>query len=224
MAGNGTAATVAGARRRKKPPRNLFEHQESARAAARAAQETPKMAILKKMLKAYAKGYRRAGPPPPPPPLETAKLAARVEKGLARGEPFERAATAALRKSMATPQRADYTAVTEPDDPFTKMWKAAQDASAESGEDPHAIFERIYADPRNREIVQQDKRSHFLKATGAALPLPPSTGPGLRPDQQANYRKPVHGDELTKQVVKLMKRDGLSFEAAATRALRGKAA
>jgi hypothetical protein len=234
----GSEVLIYKADRPKKPkrPRNLFELQEHARAAARAAQETPKMAILKKMLKAYAKGYRRAGPPPPPPPLDTAKLAARVEKGLARGEPFERAATAALRKSMASPggepetfagvhpQMAN-TAITDASSAYNRMMEKAQEVADATGETREAAFERVYRDPRNRAVVEQDKAQHFLRATKAAGPLTGSTGAGLRPDQQPNYRKPVVGDELSKRIVKALKRDpSLTFEAAATAALRGKAA
>jgi len=218
-----TAATVGGlGPRRRKKPRNLFEHQEAARAAARAAKEKPMSKTLRKMQRAFDKAAR---PPLPPPPLDAAKLARQVDKGLARGEPFETAATRALRKHLDVP--IPPTASIDPVDvssAYGRMMKAARETAAETGESPEEVFARIYADPQNRDIVTADKRDHFLRATKSALPLPPSTGPGLRPDQQPGYRKPIHGDELTKQVVKLMKRDGLAFEAAATRALRGKAA
>jgi hypothetical protein len=217
-----TAATVGGPRHRKKPTRNLFEHQEAARAAARAAKEKPMSKTYRKMLRAFNKAAR---PPAPPPPLDTAKLARQVGKGLARGEPFETAATRALRKQLDVPTPP--TASIDPVDvssAYGRMMKAARETAAQTGETPVEVFARIYADPQNRDIVAADKRDHFLRATKSALPLPPSSGPGLRSDQMPGYRKPVHGDELTKQVNKLMKRDGLSFEAAATRALRGKAA
>jgi hypothetical protein len=206
-----TAATVGGlGPRRRKKPRNLFEHQEAARAAARAAKEKKMTKLREKMQRAFNKAARL---PAPPPPLDAAKLARQLDKGLARGEPFERAATRALRKQLDVPTPP--TASIDPVDvssAYGRMMKAARETAAQTSETPEAVFARIYADPQNREVVTADKRNHFLRATKAALPLPPSTGPGL------------HGDELTKQVHKLMKRDGLSFEAAATRALRGRAA
>lgn len=227
-----TAANLGGlGPRRRKKPRNLFEHQEAARAAARAAKEKKMAKLREKMQRAFNKAAR---PPAPPPPLDTANLARQLAKGLALGETFEHAATRALHKVGATPggepetfagvrpQMAN-TAITDASSAYNRMMEKAQEVADATGETREEAFERIYADPRNAEIVREDKRDHFLRATKAAGPLTGSTGPGLRPDQMPNYRKPVVGTELTEKVQKLMKR-GLTFEAAATAAIRGKAA
>jgi hypothetical protein len=217
--GLGGAGGVVG-RRPTDHPMTIWEHQEAARGGSWKKKVSKMSKTYAKMCRAFDKAAR---PPAPPPPLDTAKLAQQVAKGLAAGEPFERAATKALRKvggrepfAGVRPTTAN-TAVTTVE--FDTMMAKAQEVADATGETKEQAFARVYADPRNRETVQKDKERHLRRAYGAALPLP-SSGPGLRPDQQ-----PVVGDELTKRVLKLRKRDpALTFEQAATQALRGRAA
>jgi hypothetical protein len=222
--------------RKPRRPRTLFDLQESARAAAR--EEKLMTKTYRKMMRAYARPSR---PPAAPPPLDIAKIDRRIAKGLAKGQPFEVAATRALRKSMATaggdpeyfenvrPGVADYTRVREiadpdddVDDPFAKMWKAALDLSGENGETPEVNFSRIYEDPRNRNgVVAADKAHHLARTTANALPLP-GAKPGWGP---ASAHNADWGDtaSVAKQIRKLRDR-GLDFEHAATAVLRGRAA
>jgi hypothetical protein len=170
------------------------------------------------------------------PPLDTGKLAKRLSKRLARGEDFERASTAVL-KSMATaggdpeffegvePRTADYLDVREADSTspaYDAAMKAARKMAERNNITIPQAFSAIWTSPENHQMTRDDHQHHMAKAT-RALALPGSTGPGLRPDQEPTYRKPIRGDGIAEEIVKAV-RKGASFEIAASAALRRRAA
>jgi len=184
-----TAATVSPTRKKPKRPRNLFWHQEEARAQARAAKETNMPSkFYRKLWKAYYK---------------PSKKSLKKSFALPGGDPeyFEN----------VHPSTADYLAVRELDDPFTKMMSKAWEISDQTGETKEQAFARIYADPRNRDIVQRQKNDHFTRGTKALRLNGNKDGPDKEPDADP--------DDITKSIAKGLKR-GLTFEQAATAALR----